>query len=257
MKLTIQTPKGPYQYKLKIVYSGIKRINKEIAKENLLLFNKIAHKNGLKFGLVYGTLLGALREKDFISHDEDIDLFIMREDLNLFKSMLFELRKQGFEVIRYDRRDGLCSLMRKGEYIDFYIFSPLIDNVYETLGDPMPGKYITDLVEIDFQGEKFLTARNAEESMMFFYGEDWQTPIETKLYDMSKMQRFRAILNWWFYYSMPNFIFYPIMKRRAVKKIKRYNYRANMLNKLMGYNILKDLPLNCYRIKNNQCSNTL
>lgn len=36
--------------------------------------------------------------------------------------MLFELRENRFEVIRYDRRDGLCSIMRKEEYIDIKIW---------------------------------------------------------------------------------------------------------------------------------------
>lgn len=249
MKLTIQTPKGLYQYKLKIIYEGIKRIDKKISKENLLLFNEIAHKNKLRFGLVYGTLLGAIREKDFINHDEDIDLFIIRNDLDLFKSILFDLREYGFEVVRYDRRDGLCSIMRKGEYIDIYIFSPLIDGVYETLGDPIPEKYILDLLYYDFQGEKFLAARDAEESMMFFYGETWNTPIETKPYYLSTFKKLKVKFSWWLYFSIPDFIFNPIMEKRSIRKSIRYNYRAERLNKLLGREVIPTIPLNCYRIK--------
>ena len=44
------------------------RLDKKISKENLLIFKKIADKNGLKFWLSFGTLLGAVREKDFIDY---------------------------------------------------------------------------------------------------------------------------------------------------------------------------------------------
>lgn len=249
MKLSIDTAKGKYTYQFKIVYNGIKMIDKAIAKENLLLFNSIAKKNGLKFGLVYGTLLGAIREHDFIAHDEDVDLFIKSEDLDLFKSMLFELRENGLEVIRYDRRDGLCSIMRKDEYIDIYIMRPLMDGVRETLGDPIPEKYVTDLSEYDFQGEKFFAAREAEESMLFFYGESWRTPIVTNPYNMSWVKKMKAKLNWWIYYTMPAFMFYPIMEKRAIKKMVRYNKQAVRLNEIIGREVIKTIPTDCYKAK--------
>ena len=249
MKFTINTPIGPYTYKFKIVYEGIKNIDKKIAKENLLSFKKIAQKNNLHFGLIYGTLLGCIREHDFIEHDEDIDLFILKQDLDLFKSMLFELRENGFEVIRYDRRDGLCSIIRKGEYIDIYIFNQLCDGVVETLGDPLPEQYVKDLIEYDFQGEKFLAARDAEEHMIFSYGGNWQTPIVMKPYEMGFYTKMKIKLEWWLYYAMPDFIFIPLMEKRAVKKIIRYNNRVDRVNKIKGRECLQHIALNCYTIK--------
>lgn len=249
MKLTINTPIGPYRYDFKIVYEGIKVMNPKIARENLLLFDKIAKMEGLRYGMLYGTLLGAIREHDFIAHDEDIDLFILKEDLDTFKSALFRLRDEGFEVIRYDRRDGLCSIMRKGEYIDFYIFGKLLPGVRETLGDPIPEKYILDVKEYDFQGIKVCAARDAEESMKFFYGASWNVPIATKPYEMNYLRKFQAKVSWWLYYTIPDWLFNKVMEKRAVKKMERYNRRANRLNKLMGHTIIEQIPLNCYKIR--------
>ena len=249
MNFTIQTPNGPYYYKFKIVYNGIKVLDKVIMKENLLLFADIAKKYDLQCGMLYGTLLGALREHDFIAHDEDVDLFILAEHRDVFKSMLFELRDNGFEVIRWDRRDGLCSIMRKGEYIDFYFFEPLIPGFRATLGDPLPERYVTDLVPYEFQGIQILAARDAEESMVEHYGPNWKIPIQTNNYEMKWHQKLRAKLNWWIYYHMPDLLFCPMMEKRASRKMEKYNKRAKRLNEYYGKHILDLLPLDCYKIK--------
>lgn len=249
MKFTINTPKGKYKYEFQIVYEGIKILDPKIAEENLILFDRIAQKNNLCFGMCYGTLLGAIREHDFIAHDEDIDLFILKEELEKFKSMLFELREHGFEVIRYDRRDGLCSIMRKGEYIDFYIFEKLLPGLRETLGSPLPEKYLTNLEPIKFKGIDILAPVDAEESMIFLYGETWNVPIVTKPYEMSFMRKLKVKLEWLVYYLMPDFLFNPIMQRRGRKKIQLYNKRAERLNRLKGKTILEQISLDCYKVK--------
>ena len=66
-------------------------------------------------------MLGAVREKDFIDHDEDIDLGADYKDVDKFLLMLFELRENAFEVARWDDR-GLISIIRNNEYIDIYFF---------------------------------------------------------------------------------------------------------------------------------------
>jgi len=60
----------------RIFRHGFKKIDISIAKKNLLDFRRILNRNGIKFGLIYGTLLGAIREQNFIKHDEDTDVYI-------------------------------------------------------------------------------------------------------------------------------------------------------------------------------------
>ena len=67
---------GDISYTTYPLYLGIKKIDKIIARENLLLFKDIVSKHHIPFGLIAGTLLGAIREHDFIEHDEDVDLFL-------------------------------------------------------------------------------------------------------------------------------------------------------------------------------------
>lgn len=248
MKFKITTSKGDYIYKLKIVYEGIKKIDKTIAKENLLLFNKIAKKNGLKYALAYGSILGAIREHDFIEHDEDIDLAILKEHADLFKSMLFELRDYGFEVIRYDRRGGLCSLMRKGEYIDIYIYNKLQDGIMETLADPMPEKYLINTKEIEFQGDIFHIPNEVEEYLLLQYGTTWRTPIQRDNFKQSEFRKVIWKIKWLIYYILPDKLFIPWIERRGKEKIIRYNRMVRKFNTACGRIIHKELPTNCYKV---------
>ena len=114
MKQIINTERGVFQYNFQVIYEGVKVMNQEIGRDNLLIFKRLADKAGLRFSLAYGTLLGAIREHGFIPHDEDIDLAILQEDIETFKNLLWDLREEGFEVMRFDRRNSLCSIIRKG-----------------------------------------------------------------------------------------------------------------------------------------------
>lgn len=61
------------------VSSKMKRI--WAAELNMLkIFDALCRKHGLKYYACYGTLLGAVRHKGFIPWDDDMDVFMMRDD---------------------------------------------------------------------------------------------------------------------------------------------------------------------------------
>ena len=70
----IKTTNGYIRYTTHPIYPGIKRIDKKLATENLLLLKDILERNQIAYVLIAGTLLGVVRENDFIDHDEDIDI---------------------------------------------------------------------------------------------------------------------------------------------------------------------------------------
>jgi hypothetical protein len=71
----------PHHTLLVLVSSKMKRIWK--VNMNLLAeLDRVCNKYKIKYHVCYGTLLGAVRHKGFIPWDDDIDVFIMRDDYN-------------------------------------------------------------------------------------------------------------------------------------------------------------------------------
>lgn len=230
----IETKNGIYSYKPKTLFLGIKKINREIAKENLLLFKHIADKHKLSFGLAYGTTLGAIRENNFIEHDEDIDLFILEEEKDILLGMLFELRDNGFDVIRYDKR-GLLSIQRKGEYIDFYIFRPLTEGIRECCGERVLEEFLVETTAIDFLGDKFLVPKDYLTYLHCEYGENWRTPIAYAEYNVSKVRQLLFILKDRIKYSLPNFLYDRLTKLSEKKFIKSFEVKVERYNDIKNH----------------------
>lgn len=172
----IKTLNGNISYKIHPLYLGVKKINKDVARENLLLFKRIVENNGILFGLIGGTLLGAVREHDFIEHDEDIDLFFKEEDKQSFLCLLPRLLREGFSIARYDRR-GLLSIIRKGEYIDLYFFSDYGSGIRICSGWCIPEHFLLEYTTLCFQDSQFIVPKDYVAYLKFEYGENWLIPI--------------------------------------------------------------------------------
>ena len=234
MKLKIKTPVGNYYYKYVPIFLGIKPINKVIAKENLLLLKSILDNNHVLFLLSFGTLLGAVREHDFISHDEDIDLIMFKKDLQKFLSLLFVLRENGYEIVRYESR-GFLSIMRKGEYIDIYFFEdyPEDKSLTYCCRDMYSKKLLEDTAEIEFQGAMFQAPRDYEKYLEFNYGKNWHTPIPYVNFKMSAFQKAKFLCLQYIKILLPEYITEKIQKKSDKPFIDKWVKKAQ----LFGFSI--------------------
>lgn len=226
---TLNTVRSPYKFKQKDLYVGIKQINKQIARVNLLDIKKILDNGNLYFGLISGTLLGAIREHDFISHDQDTDLFLLSEDEEKFKSLLFDMKEIGFHLIRYDRR-GLYSVIRDGEYIDFYIFQPFQNGIRHSGSCYVLEKHVTKTIEIDFIGAKFRVPADYTDFLSIKYGNDWHIPIAKTTYNLSKIQVAKEKMIVKVKRVLPKILFVWLQYIHAKRKREKFFYRIKKYN---------------------------
>lgn len=74
----------------------------EIELKILRELDRICKKYNLKYSLSGGTLLGAVRHKDFIPWDDDIDIDLKRDDFNKLIKILPDELGDEFEFLNYD-----------------------------------------------------------------------------------------------------------------------------------------------------------
>jgi phosphorylcholine metabolism protein LicD len=133
--------------------------NRRICAQNLLDIKKVCDKYDKPFFLMFGTLLGAIRDKEFIRTDTDTDIGFFLESKKGFYKVVQELATMDFELIRTSNEDKLVTLLRDDEYVDFCFFSK---------GD-LPFK---NLIEYPFIGSTFFVPENYEYVLGELYG-DW------------------------------------------------------------------------------------
>ena len=75
----------------------------------LLQFDKVCKRNGLKYWLMFGGLLGAVRHGGFIPWDDDLDVVMLRKDYEKFLKLKDEFSAPYFFQTPYtDKYHGYC-----------------------------------------------------------------------------------------------------------------------------------------------------
>ena len=79
-------------------------------------FDQYCKENGLKYFLAYGTLLGAVRHKGFIPWDDDIDVWMPKDDYN---KLIKQYKDNRFKLMSVERE-------KRNQYT--YAFAKLVDS---------------------------------------------------------------------------------------------------------------------------------
>ncbi len=221
----IKTRLGDIHFTQKYLYLGIKQIDRDVALLNLKEVCKILNTRNIHWGPIFGTLLGIVREKNFIEWDEDIDLYILEEEEDDFKDCLYEITQSGFELIRYERR-GLYSIMKNGEYIDFYVLRRLSPELRHGGGvEFIFEKYLQDTIYVDFRGVQLRIPREYDEHLTFYYG-DWRTPVKWANFEMSTWQKFKVKSICFIKNHLPDCIYFSLLTKYHQKDLDKFKKKC-------------------------------
>lgn len=170
-----------YEYE-HLIEDHLPELNKQDALDLLLKVQRCAKEHGLDLYLAYGTLLGAVRDKDFIKGDKDLDTYIKDEEA--FFMLLPVLREEGVHLIRYINsvEFSFRDMDHPGVYLDVFVMRKSISlwGAYcYALGDGcyVPKKFLNKDDEIVFLGHAFKVPQDPVRLLKFWYGSTWNTPI--------------------------------------------------------------------------------
>lgn len=153
-----------------------KKLNIRIAKENILILRKILNKTQIRWSLIFGTLLGAVRENNFIEHDTDIDILVYHEDSEKLFKILHLLENKGFRIVRF-YKSRILSVERKNELIDFFFFKKTFFGrncgVYY-----IPKKFFKTFNKIKFLSKDFTVINDVKKYLEYQYGSTWKISIK-------------------------------------------------------------------------------
>lgn len=155
------------------------------ALKNLKDTIEILENLGIYYWLEAGTCLGAIREKDFIAHDTDIDIGVFGLDKK--DDVAIEMVKKGFEFhyIYGTKYKGYeMSFIRDGIKVDIFYFYKNDGIIYTSIWNKkeqiildFPARLFEELKEIEFLGLKVKVPNPPEEYLTIRYG-DWKQVVK-------------------------------------------------------------------------------
>lgn len=222
----IKTSKGFLEYESHFLYFGNKVINKEIMLDNLRVLSTHLDKIDINWGPAFGTLIGIVRNDDFQSWKPVFDIYILKEDEERFKDILWLLKDVAFNLVRYERR-GLYYLERNGEYIKVFVLHKISSDVRHTGGaDFIHEKYLQNTVKWDFKGIKLNVPAEVDEYLSFQYGDDWTVPKQTVVYSTNPAVRYVHWAETWIQDHLPDNLYYFWLLQHRQKDFRKFKARC-------------------------------
>lgn len=155
----------------------------------------------------YGTLLGMVRERGFIRHDDDIDFGVSPDSFDP-RRLVSAAKRYGFKFYRAFKWRGVVTEVAftcKGIPVDFFYTYRLPDgrtcgmayNDFATENGRDVAKTVVRIFkpafcgveDVEINGLKVPLPKNGEEYLLRNYGPDWRIPKEGVKGDTSSLNR--------------------------------------------------------------------
>ena len=224
--MKLKTSKGFLEYKSHLLYFGNKVINKDVMLENLQILALYLDKIDINWGPAFGTLIGVVRNEDFQPWKPVFDIYILKEDEERFKDVLWLLKEVGFNLVRHERR-GLYYLERYGEFIKVFLLHKISSDVRHTGGsDFIHEKYLQNIVKWNFKGVELNVPAEVDEYLEFQYGSDWVIPKQTVHYSTNPIVKWCHWTKTSFMDSLPDSIYYWWLLQHRQKDFRKFKARC-------------------------------
>jgi len=222
----IKTSKGFLEYENHIHYFGNKVMNKEAMLDNLHVLSLYLDKIDINWGPAFGTLIGIVRNDDFQPWKPVFDIYILKEDEERFKDILWILMEVDYKLVRHERI-GLYVLERNGEYIKVFVLHKISSDVRHTGGsDFIHEKYLQNTVKWDFKGLQLNVPAEVDEYLAFQYGEDWITPKQTVFYNQNRIAQLWHWTKTWIQDHLSDSLYYAWLLQHRQKDFRKFKARC-------------------------------
>lgn len=145
--------------------------------KGLVEIRDIMESLGVRMWLSAGTLLGAVRDHDFIPWDWNVSVGCFADELNpKYEQLKSVLSERGFSLTPHDKGEYI-SLATKRDGIKFVIENVIIIGEWATRPEhKSPASFANSFTSILLRGEYFLCPANPEICVEWQYGADWRIP---------------------------------------------------------------------------------
>ena len=203
----IKTSKGYLEYKSHFLNFGNKVLKPEPMLENIRILALYMDKIDINWGPAFGTLIGIVRNEDFQPWKPVFDIYILKEDEERFKDILWLLMDAGFRLVRYERR-GRYYIERNGEYIKVFVLTKVCSDIRHTgSSDFIHEKYIQNTIKWNFKGINLNVPQEVDEYLTFQYG-DWTIPKQTVKYFNNILFKYYIWSKTWIIDHLPDSLYY-------------------------------------------------
>ena len=221
----LKTSKGYVEYDSRLLYFGNKVLEPGPMFENLKILALYLDKIDINWGPAFGTLIGIIRNDDFQPWKPIFDIYILKEDEERFKDILWLLMDAGFRLVRYERR-GRYYIERNGEYIKVFVLTKVCSDVRHTgSSDFIHEKYIQNTVKGNFKGIVLNVPQEVDEYLSFQYG-DWTVPKQTVVYSRNIIKKYYHWTSTWLQDHLPDHLYYQWILYRRQADFARFKARC-------------------------------